>query len=191
MTSGASSRTLTRLDPSQYRRTKWRNGGGTTVDIALAADSGGEIWRLGRTPIVANGPFSDYAGFDRVQVLVAGSGLVLETPDGEIDVRQPFRPVRFAGEVPVMSRLEAGPVEVVNLIGARARVTVEMAVLDEGRALDLGGGTHIAYSPHGLVALVLDGSRYELETDHALRLETVAPLRLSGVKGCLLVASIT
>lgn len=191
MTSKASSRTLTRLDPSQYRRTKWRNGGGTTVDIALATDSGGGIWRLGRTPIVADGPFSDYAGFDRVQVLVAGSGLVLETPDGEIDVRQPFHPVRFAGEVPVVSRLEAGPVEVVNLIGARARVTVEMVVLDEGRALDLGSGTHIAYSPHGVVALSLDGARYELEADHALRLDTTAPVRLAGRKGCLLIASIT
>lgn len=161
------------------------------MDIALATDSGGEVWRLGRTPIVADGPFSDYAGFDRVQVLVAGSGLVLETPGGEIDVRQPFRPVCFPGEVPIVSRLEAGPVEVVNLIGARARVTVGMAVLDEGRALDLGGGTHIAYSPHGQVALLIDGSRHELEADHALRLETVAPVRVAGVKGCLLIASIT
>ena len=61
------------LDPAQYRRTPWKNGGGTTIDIAEQ----GDVWRFGRTPIVASGPFSDYAGFDRVQVLVAGRGLVL------------------------------------------------------------------------------------------------------------------
>ena len=63
------------------------------------------------------GAFSDLSGFDREQVLVCGQGLVLETPSGEIDVRQPFKPVRFAGETGIVSRLEAGPVEVVNLLG--------------------------------------------------------------------------
>ena len=112
--------TLLRLDPAHYITTPWKNGGGVTVDIAFE----GETWRFGRTPIVAPGAFSDYRGFDRVQVLVAGSGLVLQTPDGEIDVRQPFRPVHFAGETPIVSRLEAGPVEVVNLIGDRSRVRI-------------------------------------------------------------------
>ena len=88
-----------------------------SVDIA----SDGDVWRFGRTPITAAGSFSDYTGFDRMQVLVAGSGLVLETPDGEIDVRTPFKPVRFAGETRIVSRLEAGPVEVINLMGDRRR----------------------------------------------------------------------
>ena len=109
---------ITPLDPDRYQRTPWKNGGGVTVDIAFD----GDVWRFSRTPITAAGPFSDYSGFDRLQVLVAGSGLVLQTPTGEIDVRRPFRPVRFAGETPIVSRLEAGPVEVINLMGERSRV---------------------------------------------------------------------
>ena len=92
-----------------------------------------------------------------MQVLVAGSGLVLKTPDGEIDVRQPFRPVRFAGETPIVSRLEAGPVEVVNLIGHRAKVKIDIVVLDEGRTLRLEPGTHFVYTPHG--EATVDGPR--------------------------------
>jgi uncharacterized protein len=87
---------VTRLDPSRYVRTPWKNGGGVTIDIAFDGDT----WRFSRTPITVAGPFSDYTGFDRMQVLVAGSGLVLQTPDGDIDVRRPFEPVRFAGETP-------------------------------------------------------------------------------------------
>ena len=74
---------VVRLDPRAYRRTPWKNGGGITVDIA----EDGDVWRFGRTPIVAPGPFSDYSGFDRLQVLVAGRGLVLQTPDGEHGTR--------------------------------------------------------------------------------------------------------
>jgi environmental stress-induced protein Ves len=67
---------ITPLDPAGYRRTPWKNGGGVTVDIAEHEDA----WRFGRTPITTSGPFSDYSGFDRAQVLVAGRGLVLQTP---------------------------------------------------------------------------------------------------------------
>ena len=177
---------ITLLDPASYLRTPWKNGGGTTVDIAFS----GDVWRFGRTPIVQPGPFSDYAGFDRVQVLVSGSGLVLETPQGEIDVRQPFRPVRFAGETPIVSRLEAGPVEVVNLIGARAQVKIDIAVLDEDRVFLLQPGTHIAYSPHGDATVLVQNETYELASDHALRLDVTRPMQLSGNVGCLLVGSI-
>ena len=178
---------ITLLDPANYLRTPWKNGGGTTVDIAFSGDA----WRFGRTPIVQPGPFSDYAGYDRVQVLVSGSGLVLETPQGEIDVRQPFRPVHFTGETRIASRLEAGPVEVVNLIGARAQVKIDIAVLDEDRTLLLQPGTHIAYSPHGEATLAVQGDERRLAADHALRLDITEPTRLSGVVGCLLVGSIT
>ncbi|MDP1840786.1 MAG: HutD family protein [Reyranella sp.] len=178
--------TVTLLDPTQYITTPWKNGGGVTVDIAVE----GNVWRLGRTPIVAAGPFSDYSGFHRVQEQVAGRGLVLKTPTGEIDVRQPFRPVRFAGETPIVSRLESGPVEVVNLIGNRAKVRIDIVVLDEGRSLRLGPGTHIVYNPLGKSALDIDGTRHVLEGDHSLRLAPGDDTVLAGRGGCLLVASI-
>ncbi len=178
---------ITLLDPASYLRTPWKNGGGTTVDIAFS----GDVWRFGRTPIVQPGPFSDYTGYDRVQVLVSGSGLVLDTPTGEIDVRQPFRPVRFTGETKIVSRLEAGPVEVVNLIGARAKVKVDIAILDEDRTLILQPGTHIAYSPHGDATVAVQGAERKLASDYALRLDITVPVRLSGRVGCLLVGSVT
>ncbi|WP_428686075.1 HutD/Ves family protein [Reyranella sp.] len=178
---------ITLLDPANYLRTPWKNGGGTTVDIAFS----GDVWRFGRTPIVQPGPFSDYTGYDRIQVLVSGSGLVLETPEGEIDVRQPFRPVHFTGETRIASRLEAGPVEVVNLIGARAQVKIDIAVLDEGRTLHLQPGIHIAYSPHGEATVAVQDDERRLASDHALRLDITGPTRLSGRVGCLLVGSIT
>ena len=176
---------ITKLDPTQYRRTPWKNGGGTTIDIAEQDD----LWRFGRTPIIAPGPFSDYSGFDRLQVLVAGRGLVLETPDGEIDVRQPFRPVRFKGETPIKSRLEAGPVEVVNLIGARAAVRLALEVLRSGVRQAAEPGTHIAYATVE-AELEIDGAWHHLAPDHALRIEAERPTMIGCTGGVLLLGSI-
>jgi environmental stress-induced protein Ves len=176
---------FTRLDPSQYKRTPWKNGGGETVDIAA-----NDAWRFGRTPIVASGPFSDYTGFDRIQVLVAGKGLVLETPDGEIDVRTPFQPVRFDGETPVTSRLEDGPVEVVNLIGRRDVVSIDMGVLTLGRTLTISPGFHYVYAPEGSSAFTCAGASHALTHDHALRIEAGQRTIIAATSGRLLVASV-
>jgi environmental stress-induced protein Ves len=163
------------LDPARYMRTPWKNGGGITTDIAFD----GDVWRFSRTPITVAGPFSDYSGFDRLQVLVGGSGLVLQTPAGEIDVRRPFRPVRFTGETSIVSRLEAGPVEVINLMGDRSKVRIDLAVLEAGQQRRLGPGIHIAYCPEALAVLHLAGAAYELQANSSIRIENI-----DGVATC-------
>jgi environmental stress-induced protein Ves len=175
------------LGPQDYRRTPWKNGGGVTTDIAHE----GDVWRFSRTPITASGPFSDYAGFDRVQMLVAGHGLVLETPDGEIDVRTPFKPVRFAGELAITSRLEAGPVDVLNLLGDRSRVMLDLAVLEAGESRHLGSGLHIAYCPGGAAIVRLRGEARDLAADHALHLEQADGDVLACAAGRIVLGSVT
>lgn len=158
---------ITPLNPENYRSVPWKNGGGVTVDIAFE----GDVWRFSRTPITEPGPFSDYPNVDRMLVLVAGSGLVLQAPAGDIDVRRPFQPVRFAGETPIVSRLEAGPVEVVNLLGDRRQVRIDLVVLEPGRMRRLGPGQHIAYCPGGHARLQVGERTYDLEADGAIRIE--------------------
>ena len=172
---------ITLLEPAHYRRTPWKNGSGITIDIAEQ----GDVWRFGRTPITAPGPFSDYTGFDRLQVLVAGRGLVLDTPAGEIDVRLPFEPVRFAGETPITSRLEAGPVEVVNLIGKRSDVTIDLVVLAAGQAIELAKGTHLAYAAAGPAK----SDDRDVPADHCLRIDD-GPAMLACRAGVLVVGSV-
>jgi uncharacterized protein len=125
-----------------------------------------------------------------VQVLVAGHGLVLETPDGEIDVRIPFRPVRFAGETPIVSRLEAGPVEVVNLMGDRGRVRIDLTVLTAGRTQRLGPGVHIAYCPAGRAALRLHDQDHDLRDGGSLRIEHEDGAAATCIAGPIVLGSV-
>ena len=188
---------LAPIDPVAYRHTPWKNGGGVTTDFAEFTLPGfapgsweGLVWRFGRTAIVAPGPFSDLSGFDRQQVLVSGSGLVLETPAGEIDVRRPFKPVRFAGETRIVSRLEAGPVEVVNLMGDRSRVSIELSCLDAGATNSRPAGIHIIYAAATACDFAVDGNALQIASGHALRIDAAESFTIASRLGTALIASI-
>lgn len=188
---------LTSIDPAAFRHTPWKNGGGVTVDIAESMLSGfapgswdGMVWRFGRTAIVTPAPFSDLSGYDRQQVLISGSGLVLETPAGEIDVRQPFRPVRFAGETRIVSRLEAGPVEVVNLIGDRSRVVTNLACLAAGGTASLPAGIHVIYAAETPCKFAINGNVCEIAAGHAMRIDADETITIASHLGTAIVASI-
>jgi uncharacterized protein len=168
---------ITHLTPASYTRSPWKNGGGVTVDIAEERLPGsvpgsweGLVWRLGQTTISTPAPFSDLGGFDRCQVVIAGSGLVLDTPLGEIDLRQPFVPVHYPGEAPISSRLENGPVEVVNLIADRRLVAIRLDILRPGMAMSLPDGACVIHAPHAGAVLRLGPQRHAIAADHALRL---------------------
>jgi environmental stress-induced protein Ves len=176
---------IMRLDPEAYRRTPWKNGGGVTVDIADAyrpdAAPGSwdaMVWRLGRTEIVAPGPFSDLTGYDRILTVIGGRGLVLEIEGGAaLDVREPFRPVRFRGEDRIMSRLEAGPVAVLNLIADR-RHAIDVKVLRAGEARPLTATINIVYAlADG--AVVIGEATFSLVSDAALRAEGAGMLAVA------------
>lgn len=126
-----------------------------------------------------------------MQVLVAGRGLVLDTPDGEIDVRRPFRPVRFTGETRIVSRLAAGPVEVVNLIGDRRHVRIDLTTLEAGETRRLGPGLHIAYCPTGPARLRLQGEEHAFRADGGLRIEGADGWPANCTAGVILVGSVT
>ena len=167
--------TVTRLDSATYRRTPWKNGGGVTIDIADAYAPGaaaggwsGMLWRLGRTRIVEPGPFSDLSGYDRILTVIGGSGLVLEIAGGAaLDVREPFRPVRFTGEDRITSRLEAGPVAVLNLMSDRKHA-IDVTIMSGQDTRKLGAAINIVYAIEDS-EVVVGGQAFALKADEALR----------------------
>ena len=189
--------TLTPLPPESFRSKPWKNGGGVTLDIADACVPGadpagweGMIWRIGRTAIVQPSPFSDLTGYERLQAVIVGSGLVLDGADGEIDLRQPFRPVRYDGGIPLVSRLENGPVEVLNLMVDRAQCTADMVVPAAGQSIALNGGIHILYAPGAALAGRCGPEAFSVPAGHALRIDADADVVLTVDEGQALLATI-
>lgn len=181
----------THLDPASYRKIPWKNGRGALYVIASEGGEGwgpdGTTWHYGRTAIVEAGPFSDYTGYERLQTVVEGRGLVLQSAGGDIDLREPFRIQRYDGGMPVTTKLESGPVEVVNLIARRALFRIDLRVASSGETCPLAPGTHIVHAAAG--AARIDGAP-PLPYNHALRCNLSSPARLHVVAGRVLVGSV-
>jgi environmental stress-induced protein Ves len=168
---------IVRLDPRAYRRTPWKNGGGVTTDIADEYAPGvppgswsGTLWRFGHTQIVLPAPFSDLSGFDRILTVIGGRGLVLQIEGGAaLDVREPFRPVRFRGEDRIVSRLEAGPVTVLNLLADRTRHEIDVVILTGGETRPLDATINVVYALED--SAVTAGGNHSLAADEALRID--------------------
>ena len=79
------------LRSSDYRIMPWKNGGGSTTEIAICPEGsgipGGQFrWRVSIADVVADGPFSRFSGYDRHIMVVEGAGMTLNTRGhGEIE----------------------------------------------------------------------------------------------------------
>ena len=147
----------------------WKNGGGLTREIACWPPGAGLddfLWRLSVAHIEAGGPFSRFAGVDRVITLLAGPGVVLRggLPAGEHALTRPLTPFAFAGEAPVDCETRGGASEDLNVMSRRGRVRAEVSVLHgPGELAGVDAGMLLAARGAWLAAPDAEGPSLVLE----------------------------
>lgn len=117
------------LRHADYRRMRWKNGGGWTTELALSqAGAGGEFdWRISIAEIESDGAFSTFAECDRFIALLEGGGMRLTFDQAETaELRERLRFVAFAGEWQTHGHLVSGPVRDFNVIVRRAATRAEI-----------------------------------------------------------------
>jgi len=113
------------LSASDYRRARWKNGGGWTTQLAAHPATTGEPgaafdWRVSIAEIESDGAFSTFPGCDRHIALLEGIGMELRfdaAPAVRLERRLHFVP--FAGEWNTEGILVSGPVRDFNVIVRR------------------------------------------------------------------------
>lgn len=111
------------------RRTRWKNDGGWTTEIARGADDGSENfrWRISIAEIESDGPFSSFPGIARDLLLLEGNGIELDIDGAEPRrMTRRFEHVHFDGESAVECRLLAGPTRDFNVMARRDAVHAEV-----------------------------------------------------------------
>lgn len=104
--------------------TPWKNGGGSTTEIAIApqgATFDDFDWRISLATISHSGPFSTFAGIDRTLTLVSGPGVVLDVGNERqvaLSEREPT--VAFPGEAQVTATVFSGSTTDFNVMTRRA-----------------------------------------------------------------------
>src|SRR5437016_6038465 len=114
------------IDPSSYRRMRWKNDLGWTTELAVAPagatlDSGFD-WRISIAEIESDCDFSALSGCDRSLMLIEGDGLALSHDGAEgPTLRERGRTAKFAGETPTHCRLIGGPGRDFNVMTRRGK----------------------------------------------------------------------
>jgi len=113
----------TLLDLATARPMPWKNGGGETLELAIAPVGAGLddfAWRISSARVAADGAFSRFVGIDRSLALLGGGGLRLQRGDGRVEELFSGGAVaEFPGEEAITATLADGPVGDLNLMTRR------------------------------------------------------------------------
>jgi environmental stress-induced protein Ves len=152
------------LRAADYKIMPWKNGGGTTTEIAVSPDGAGLDdfdWRISMAKVETGGPFSSFAGIDRTLTVLTGEGIVLDIagqPPARLTTAS--APLAFPGDVPTGAILIDGPITDLNVMTRRGRIAHQV----ERRPLS----GEIRIAPRADTTLVLAvGGGFTLLTDDA------------------------
>jgi uncharacterized protein len=109
---------------ADYPTRPWKNGGGTTRDIAVSppgASLDDFDWRLSLAQVDREGPFSRFANVDRTLVLLSGA-MTLHEQERRIDLVR-HEPVMFAGERAIEATVAGGSTLDFNVMTRRGRAS--------------------------------------------------------------------
>jgi environmental stress-induced protein Ves len=149
------------LNESDYRQIPWKNGKGVTAQIAISpaeADFTKDefLWRVSRAPILENGPFSEFPGYERVLVLLKGQAKLHFGPQAAVEVK-PGVAVRFSGDATTRIEIVQGPVVDLGVIFHRERceAQVQMLPLPQQASIEFqsDGGDALIYVAEGELEL--------------------------------------
>lgn len=177
---------ITRLQPEQYREMPWRNGGGSTTEIAIEPAGAGLgsaapfVWRLSMARVEGDGPFSRFAGYDRTLVLLEGRGVRLDFGGAAppVTLAGALSAAAFSGDWATSCRLLGGAVRDFNVMVDRTRAAAAVKPFllpaQTTTAVELRGHTTLLYVQQGRVVLQLG------PTEPEQTVSAGATLRLDG-----------
>ncbi len=156
-------------------RVPWKNGGGTTAEVAAfpeGADFETFGWRISMADVASDGPFSIFPGIDRTLIVVEGNGIELEVGgvSHRLDAASPA--LSFSGDDRTVGKLLSGPIRDLNVMTRRGQFSHHTRMLEAGITplsettrtafiVALGAGLNVAigrkiWSLQALDTLILD-----------------------------------
>jgi environmental stress-induced protein Ves len=121
------------LRAANYKIMPWKNGMGSTTEIAVSPQAEGLEgfdWRISMARVETDGPFSLFPDIDRTLLILEGDGIILTVAD-----RGPVRLDResmhsFPGDQPTYASLIGSPIVDLNVMSRRGRFQHSVSRLD-------------------------------------------------------------
>jgi environmental stress-induced protein Ves len=156
----------------------WKNGLGSTCEIAVHPDGAGSddfLWRVSIAKVDSAAPFSRFTGIDRRIALLDGNGFTMTLDDGRVHaLTTPFVPFAFAGESRVAVSLIDGPTRDFNLMVRRAQARGGVQVWQQPGKQSPDPSTVLIYCARGAI----ETTEGLLQTGDAWRPSQESPITL-------------
>ena len=173
-------------------RVPWKNGGGTTAEVAAFPDGSGFDtfgWRISMADVASDGPFSVFPGIDRTLIVVEGNGIELDVEGVAYPLDRTSPKLSFSGDDITTGRLLSGPIRDLNIMTRRGQFRHRARFVQSGVAL-LAEETCAAFLVplDGPFDVTLDSTIHSLQVLDTLMLEATQDLiLLSGTGRAILV----
>jgi environmental stress-induced protein Ves len=158
-------------------RIPWKNGGGTTAEIAaFPENSGFETfgWRVSMADVASDGPFSSFPGIDRTLIVVEGEGIELDVEGVRYRLDRDFPKLSFSGDDATIGRLHSGPIRDLNVMTRRGRFRQRTRIMESGvTSLSEGVCAAFAVAMDGPLDVTVDGTSHSLQALDTLTLESM------------------
>ena len=160
--------------PQSFQTLPWRNGLGSTVELLAETPNKNEdfSWRLSIASVANDGPFSDFSGYDRTLLLLEGSGITLNKPNGVFKVlNSSLDYANFKGEDLIDATLHDGPIKDFNIMTLRSICTSSVTAIDETSEslLNINADKLLVYSIKPVIIKIGLESSISLEANHLLQ----------------------
>lgn len=160
--------------PQSFQTLPWRNGLGSTVELLAETPNKNEdfSWRLSIASVANDGPFSDFSGYDRTLLLLEGSGITLNKPNGVFKVlNSSLDYANFKGEDLIDATLHDGPIKDFNIMTLRSICTSSVTAIDETSEslLNINADKLLVYSIKPVNIKIGLESSISLEANHLLQ----------------------
>lgn len=122
------------IDRAGYRQMLWKNGAGTTTEIAVwpaNATTDDFDWRISMARVGADGWFSKFPEIDRTLSVLEGEGIdlsICDTPPARLSPAS--SPYSFPADTPVFAKLVDGPIIDLNVMTRRGRFIHRLTMLE-------------------------------------------------------------
>ncbi|MBJ6125842.1 HutD/Ves family protein [Microvirga splendida] len=173
-------------------RAPWKNGGGTTAEVAAFPEGSGFDtfgWRISMADVASDGPFSAFPEIDRTLIVVEGGGIELDVEGVAYRLDKASPKLSFSGGDITIGRLLSGPIRDLNVMTRRGQFRHRARFVESGVAL-LAEETRVAFlvALDGSFDVTLDSTIHSLQVLDTLMLEATQDLiLLSGTGRAILV----
>ena len=174
------------IAPQQFITIPWKNGLGETTELAI--NDGGTLenfdWRLSIASVINEGFFSDFSGYQRHLVLIAGQGLTLlhgskdESKDeskggnkSSDNLTNLLAIATFDGACKTYGKLTAGAIKDFNIITNKQKITSHVSCYVDAEQVTVNlakSGVYFAYSLTNVMSVERKGQENTLVPQGAL-----------------------